>query len=228
LIKLYPGLLGLYFLRCGPRRVAWWGMVMGIAIVIASLGIHGIAPYQEYIRKVLLGGYYPYAAEFNISLVGFFQRLLVPSRFAIAVADLPGLAWGLAAFFSILLLLGCWHSGNVEVNQAVSLVRYSAYLCAMLLIAPVNGAYNLVLLLLPAVAGIRALELQPSTGLGTWLILGLALACVPPGWSAGLPVYEMLHTGWGILLLSPAVYGVGIVFVVMVVMSGKWQVMSNE
>ncbi len=219
LIKLYPGFVGLFFLRCGPRRVAWWGAIAGIATLIISLALHGPVPYQEYLRKVLFGGFYPYAAEFNISLVGFFQRLLVPSRFAIPIAAMPEVGWGaaLAAICTVAIL--CWWAGANSAKPSPSLVHYSVYLCGMLLIAPVNGAYNLVALLIPATAGIRALELQPQKHLRFWLVLGLALACMPPGWSAGLPFYETLHTGWWILLLSPAIYGLAIVFGVMVWMA---------
>jgi hypothetical protein len=216
MIKLYPGFLGLYFLRNSERRVVWWSLIWGMVFVLISLALNGWLPYEQYLRKVLFGGFYPYAAEFNISFVGFFQRLLVPSKFAIALADAPWLAWGLAAVCSLLTLLGCvWVGGN-RPDATVQALRYSVYLCAMLLLAPVNGVYNLVVLVFPVLVGMRALEIRPDHGLRAWLVIGLALTCIPPGWSNSLPIYTDVHTGWGILLLSPALYGVVIIFMMMI------------
>jgi hypothetical protein len=219
LIKLYPGFLGLFYMRCGPRRVAWWSVGSGLAIGALSLLLHGPVPYGTYLRKVLLGGFYPYAAEFNISLVGYWQRLLVPNAFAAAPLHMPGLAWGLAGFTSLVVLLGCLGSGG-QAEHGLSLVlRFCVYLCGMLLIAPVNGYYNLIALLLPILAVLRVLELRPDRTIRAVLVFAGALICIPAGWSAGTPLYNVVHTGWGILLLSPALYGVVVLFGLLVVLA---------
>lgn len=212
MIKLYPAFFGLFYLRCGARRVAWWALGSAILLTGADLLLRGPAPYLLYLHKVLLGGFYPYAAEFNISLVGFWQRLFVSSRFAVAVLNEPGLAWGLAAGCSLAVLAGCWWVGGRTAQHNRTLLQFCVYLCGMLLISPVNGLYNLVALLLPILAIIRVLEVRPNPKLRVWLVITAALACVPAGWSIGTPLYDLVHTGWGLLALTPALYGLLLMF----------------
>ncbi len=207
MIKLYPAFIGLFYIRHGPRLVAWWALGSASLIGIVGLALHGIQPYQAYVRKVLLGGFYPYAAEFNISLVGFWQRLLVPSTYAIALFNAPALAWVLAAGCSLIVLAGCIWVKRGASGQEAQLLRFCVYLCGMLLISPVNGIYNLIALLLPVLALVHCLEQQPNPALRRQLVIASTLACIPAGWSVGTPFYTMVHTGWGILLLSPALYG---------------------
>jgi hypothetical protein len=81
----------------------------------------------------------------------------------------------------------------------------------MLLLAPINGYYNLVLLLLPLLAALKHLEQQPDRRAARWLILATALAWFPPGWTDVHPaVYDALHRGVGLLVLTPAIYGLAI------------------
>jgi hypothetical protein len=143
----------------------------------------------------------------------------VPNAFAAAPLHMPGLAWGLAGFTSLVVLLGCLGSGG-QAEHGLSLVlRFCVYLCGMLLIAPVNGYYNLIALLLPILAVLRVLELRPDRTIRAVLVFAGALICIPAGWSAGTPLYNVVHTGWGILLLSPALYGVVVLFGLLVVLA---------
>lgn len=80
LIKLYPALLGVYYMVRGPRRVAWWSIVFALSLFLASVFVYGTGPYSSFVSKVLVSGYYPYAAEFNVSLVGFWERLLTDRK----------------------------------------------------------------------------------------------------------------------------------------------------
>lgn len=208
LVKLYPALLGLYYLLRRPRAVAWWAGLSGGIIVALSLAIYGVTPYLTYIRKVVLAGNPLYAAEFNISLFGFWERLLVKSLYAVPLTDAPLLARAAIGLTSILVLSICvWASRGPAENPA-ALAQFCVWLCGMLLLSPINGFYNLVLLLLPLLVMLRHLEEHPDRRVRTWLILGTALACWPPAWTDWQPVlYSSLHVGWGILLLTPSIYG---------------------
>ena len=90
-------------------------------------------------------------------------------------------------------------------------LRFGLWLCAMLLLSPINGSYNLVLLLFPLLALLRYLELRRDTNTRNWLIVATALACWPPAWTDWQPtLYNGLHIGLGVLLLTPAFYGLAL------------------
>jgi len=70
----------------------------------------------------------------------------------------------------------------------------------MLLLSPINGYYNLVLLLLPLLAALGHLECYPDRRALRWLILATALVCIPPGWTHVHPaIYDTLHRGMGLV-----------------------------
>lgn len=214
LIKLYPGLLGLYHLWTHSRRVVIWTIASGLGLLLLSLLAYGPAPYLSYIDKLLLSGFYPYAGDFNISLVGYWDRLLVPGNYTFRpLADLPLLARGLTLLSALAVLgLTLW-VGRRPPGPTGRLLRYSLWLCAMLLLSPVNGYYNLGLLLFPLLAILRWLEQQPSPLVRTWLLAGTILCYVPPYWDNSHPaLYRAVHTGWGLFITTPALYGLLIYF----------------
>jgi Glycosyltransferase family 87 len=208
MIKLYPALLGVYFLLRGPRRVAWWSLAWAIALVAAFLPIYGIQHYRTFADVVILSSNHPYTAEFNLSLVAFWTRMLAPSPYAVPLLDAPLLARALTIVSSLLVLGVCLFIGRRGDGDQKGLLEYSLWLCAMLILSPINGSYNLVLLLLPLLAVLGMQEQAPDRRTRNWLILGTALACFPPAWSDGFPaVYNAVHVGWGTLVLTPAFYG---------------------
>jgi len=211
LIKLYPGLLGLFYASRRSRRVVWWTIASGALIFTLSALAYGIAPYASYLRKDLLSGSYPYAAEFNISLVGFWDRLLSVSDFAEPLLVWPGLARMIVAALSFGVLAVCTWAGGDSGDALARLLRLGVWLCAMLLLSPVNGYYNLVLLLLPLLSALLYLERYPERRVSHWLVVATALICIPPGWTDVHPaLYDALHRGAGLLLLTPAIYGLTI------------------
>jgi hypothetical protein len=207
-VKLYPALLGGYYALRRPRGVVWWAGGFGALLLALSLLAYGAAPYASYFQKVLLSSHYPYAAEFNISLFGFWTRLLSATPYAVPLADLPLLARSLAVLSCMGVLGVVLWAGRCTPDGIGAQLQFCIWLCGMLLLSPINGSYNLVLLLLPLLVMLRSLETSPDQGLRRWLIVGTALACWPPAWTDWQPLlYNTLHQGWGILLLTPAIYG---------------------
>jgi Glycosyltransferase family 87 len=211
LVKLYPGLLGLFYVSRCSRRVVWWAVASGALIFALSVLAYGIAPYASYLRKDLLSESYPYTAEFNISLIGFWDRLLSVSNYAQPLLVWPGLARTIAGALSIGVLAICLWAGGDSGDALARLLRLGVWICAMLLLAPVNGYYNLVLLLLPLLSALHYLERYPERRVSHVLIAATALICIPPGWTNAYPaVYDTLHRGAGLVLLTPAIYGLTI------------------
>jgi glycosyl transferase family 87 len=93
LLKIYPVLLGLYYILRRPRRMIWWSVVMAAILLASSALIFGLTPYVNYFRSLgALSSHYPQASEHNISLAGFWSRLLTASQYGIPIANLPVLA----------------------------------------------------------------------------------------------------------------------------------------
>jgi hypothetical protein len=217
LIKLYPMFVGGYYLFRRRWRVVIWSVTGTIAIMSVSVLTHGTAPFGNYARKVLFGNYYPYTAQFNISLAGFWQRLLTEHPYAVALTDAPWLAQILTLVTSALVALLCVRAALVTPGNP--LLIFSAWLCGMLLLSPINGYYNLVLLLFPFLTILRCLELHPDRSIRNWLVFATALICIPPTWSDWNPaLYEFVHIRWGLLFLTPSLYGLLIYFVLLIVL----------
>ena len=207
LVKIYPAALSGYFLL-RRRGVLARALVAGALLVALSLLVHGPAPYSNYLSKVVLGRDYPYFGEHNISLYGFWGRLLTASDYGVPIADVPWLARLLTLGCAAAALALCAWASRGPTTALAEQLRFGAWLCAMMLISPSNGAYTFVVLLLPLLGAARALELRPDRRARAWLVVGAALVCWPPAWTDWQPwLYNRLHIGFGLLLLTPAFYG---------------------
>ncbi|GAB4196735.1 MAG: hypothetical protein OHK0022_14490 [Roseiflexaceae bacterium] len=206
--RIYPALMGLYYLLDRRYALVRWCILAGLAIFGVSLLIYGLEPYQSFLQNILLQYPYPYAAEHNISLFGFWSRLLTDNPYTRAPLQLPELAVLLNGLSSLALLGWCALLTRRAGPQADRRLLFCLWSCVMLLLSPTNGYYNLVLALLPLLLLLRTLEQRPDPAMRNWLVLGSALLCIPPTWTDGLPLlYNSLHTGWGVLALTPSLYG---------------------
>lgn len=220
LFRIYPMLLGGYFLLRRSWRVALWSVVSGVLLLALSL-IYGVGPYASFVSRTLAPNtVYPFAAEHNISLYGFFNRLFKPGLFTAApLADLPWTVWPLTIAGSLIVLMLCVWAGRDTVPPALS---FSLWLCGMMLLSTTNGYYALVLLLFPLLSMLRSLESTPDTRVRALLIVATTLVCVPPGWTIMHPaLYQFTHAGWGLLLLTPSLYGLLLYFGLLVLISRR-------
>ena len=216
LIKLYPALMIVYSIVQRLRKLAFWSVVMSAAVLLVSVVFHGIHPYSSYVEKVLLGHLYPYAAEFNISLTGFCHRLLVANDYAVALVNQAVVAKLVICALSVVVVSLCiWASRSLYGNVPPRL-QTCIWLCAMLVLSPVNGYYNLVLLLLPMLVMLHYLEQHPNRNIRNGLVLATVLVWFPPGWTNWQPtLYNTFHRNWGVLLLTPSFYGLLLYFLLL-------------
>jgi Glycosyltransferase family 87 len=206
-IKLYPALFGLYYLLTRQWRLVFAAIVAGIVLVLIPFSLHGIAPYQAYIEKVLFGDFYPYPSEFNLSLHGFFYRLTTPNPYTQSFTGIANLLPVLSGISSVgVAVYCCWQT---FMHPAKRLLLLGMWLTAMQLLTPLNGYYNLVALCIPALILLRYLLVLRSIWLYAGCIIATLCLYVSPGWSRRYPaIMPMFYEGWGILLLVPAFYGV--------------------
>jgi hypothetical protein len=207
-VKLTPIAIAMRYALRRPRTVLVWTVVAGLMLLALSLLAYGVAPYQHFIQNVVFGREYPYAAEHNISFYGFWSRLLARSLYAVPLIDAPMLARTLTILSSLATLGLCVWATREPSDQLSNQIVFCLWLCAMQLLSPSNGYYSLVALLLPLLVMLRYLEQRPDRRTRLWLIVSTALACIPPTWSNWQPaLYNTVHTGWGLLLLTPSLYG---------------------
>ncbi|NTU85258.1 MAG: DUF2029 domain-containing protein [Chloroflexales bacterium] len=206
-IKVYPSLPALYYLLRGPRRVLGWAAAVGAALLAVPLLFDGLRPYRSYLETVLLSDFYPYAAEFNVSLMGLWRRLLTETPRFEPLADAPGLALTLTLLTSLAVLAVCVRATDAP-GELGALLAFSLWFCATLLLSPINGIYNLGGLVLPALAIARGLRVYPSAGLAAGYALATGLICTPQNWYTPWPALEMsLERGWGLVALVPPLLG---------------------
>ncbi len=217
LIKLYPGFLGLYYLLRGARKIIGWSILAAAVICLLPAIPYGLTPYRAFLGILAEENYYPYSAEFNISILGFTERLFVNDSYAVPLIEAPLLSRALAAIMIIGVLVACYSVVRRLRPDDNDILHASAWLCGMLLLTPANGYYNLVALLLPCLAILAYVEHYGDRRLRAWLIIATTLVCVPPAWTEFSPwLYQRLHIGWGVLLLTPAFYGLVLYFVLLV------------
>jgi hypothetical protein len=223
-IKLTPIVIGVRYALRRPRSVLWWTIIAGLALLALSLLAYGVAPYQYFFESIVFGREYPYAAEHNISFYGFWSRLLARSLYAVPLLDAPTLVRSLTILSSVATLGLCIWATRAPSDQLGNKLVFCLWLCAMQLLSPSNGYYSLVVLLLPLLVVLRYLEQRPDRGVRLWLILGTALVCIPPTWSDWQPaLYTTVHTGWGLLVLTPSLYGLLIYTILLAQLAHRYQ-----
>lgn len=224
LIKIYPAVTALAYLF-QRRSVLIWTMLGGAILSAISLLVYGIEPYLIYLDRILLHNRLPYplAAEANISFAGMWQRLFTTNKYAIPLVDAPEFATALSVATAAALLAICLWMTRKLSPEAHPALGPSIWVCATLLAWPASGYYNLVVLLLPLLLLERTLAQQNDRSGRIWLLLSIALLCIPPAWSASVPaLYNAVHTGLGILFLTPALYGQCLVLWLLIRIARHW------
>jgi hypothetical protein len=217
-IKLYPGLLALHYALYRPRAVALWTVVLTITLFLLTVAVYGLQPYVDYVTLALPDEAVPLAAEYNVSPLGLWSRLLSLTRYSIPLGHYPRLAQALTLLTNLMTVALClWV--QAPADKLSRQLHTSIWLCALMLLAPVNGYYNLLLLFFPFLVIVRYLEWYADRDALYWLLLATLLVWLPSSltnWHAG--VHQALHTGWGVLLLTPALYGQYIYLLLLVVL----------
>jgi glycosyl transferase family 87 len=212
-LKLSPVLVVADLAWRGERRLAAAALGAAVAIAVASLPWTGVHVYADYTTQVL-----PYllTANFswftNQSLDAFFWRLLVPNPDTTPWLASPGLHRVCTLLSGLAVLAGLTLHGVSERRREPGAPPGSwgpaLALLASLLLAHVTWESMLVLAL-PCFALWLAAAVEGRAGGRVLLAAALAYAlCALPFPYAERP----LRSGWGLLLESPRLYGMGLAF----------------
>jgi hypothetical protein len=180
-IKLFPGFLFLYFVLQRRWRAVAAGAASIVVLTMWTVAVLGIESYREYIVDVIptLGSWR--SSWPNVSLLGFWSKLLDPNSnvgTTIPLVRSP-----------LLARAGTWISCALAVAAVVVVVRrarsrserdhaFATCITAMLLVTPIVWDHYFLLLLLPIALLWTSL---PSSGPARWdFRLILFILWMPP------------------------------------------------
>lgn len=207
MLKIYPALFGLFLLARRSWALASMTTICVLGLFASTLISNGLIPYRQYLSNAILS-HAPAQAEFNISFYGFWSRLFITSKYAVPIAHVPALALLLTALSSLVVVVLVVRMTTTNTSILYRQLLFSAWLVGMSLLSPINGYYNLVVLLFPLLSLVQYMRESPSPKIQHWLVLATLLLYVPPAWADSIPwIYKRVHTGWGLLFLTPSLYG---------------------
>jgi Glycosyltransferase family 87 len=220
-LKSFPGLLVGDFLL----RRQWRGCVAavgtGLALAALSVAVLGWEPHWTYITRVIPSQGRWFGGPFNVSLNGFFTHLLIDTPFSSPIIDAQTVGLVSIILSTALLLAATFYAvARAPANAQGDRLAFAVTATAMMLAAPINGQYNLVLAVVPlALVVARVQEAWPN-GL-RWLLLVWILLSLPvefcdfglfAQWCgpdlSNVPVKDLpWRQGWGNLLTSGRFFG---------------------
>jgi hypothetical protein len=201
-IKSFPGLLGCYLLLRGQWRASLVALVTGLVIAVGIVSMLGWEAIETYLTHVIPALRSMYAGSYNISLTGFFTRLLIPNASTTPAAPAPefGQALILASTLGMFAATayGVWRAPRDSSGEGPA---YALAVVAMLVVSPISGLYNLVVALLPfAVATAR---IGPSEiGRRLCLLTAMMLVFLPLHFVVPFP-----PSGWNVVLACAPLFG---------------------
>jgi hypothetical protein len=215
-LKSFPALLGGYLLLRRQWRAGLVACMTGVALLGATLLVLGWEPHWTYLTGVIPTQRFWFGNMSNVSITGFFTRLLIPNPFTIPVLSAETLGQGLIVATSVALLAGTgygvWRAAR---DHAGDMLTYALAVVAMLLVAPINGVQNLIIAMVPlavAAARIPAADARYQR----WLMAAIVLLILP------IELTDLLRSswpfwriGWGILLASGPLFGLLVLWILL-------------
>lgn len=178
-LKSFPGLLvGDLLLR---RQ--WRGCVAavgaGLALGAVSVAVLGWEPHWAYLTGVIPAQSRWFGGPFNVSLNGFFTRLFMDTPFSSPIVAAPVGGLVLIILSTALLLAATAYAiVGARANAEGERAAFALTVTAMMLAAPINGQYNLVLAVVPLAVVVARVQQAWPHGL-RWLLLVWLLLSLP-------------------------------------------------
>jgi Glycosyltransferase family 87 len=206
-VKFSPALLWVGYL-CEKRwsvlsyTVATTAFLFALTLVLCGFGVHA-----ELVDTLLSGARYPLLAEHNDSIQALWLRLFTANRFVHPLFDCPLLAGMLIVGSTVGVLIVCvWFTRAGE-----GLSNFNLWSVALLLLYPASGLYTLVLLILPMLTILHALESHREPALWLPFMAALGLLYLPP--MNSLVRTEALESPWMAIAFAPPTFAVMLAFV---------------
>ncbi|HZR98105.1 MAG TPA: glycosyltransferase family 87 protein [Chloroflexota bacterium] len=220
-LKSFPGLLVGYLLLRRRWRALAATVVSGLVLLGLTLLVLGWEPHWAYLTGVVPAQRRWFGMPLDISLNGFWTRLLIPNLFTTPLlnADLLGLAL-IALTSAAVLAATAWAIWRAPADARSQGLCFALAVAAMLLVTPINGHYNLIIAALPLAVLAADVQRTWPRGLRGLLVVLLFLSLpVEPcdlaplrDWCLAAPSGALAddlvwRQGWGTLLISGPLFG---------------------
>ena len=210
-VKVFPVVMGLYFLARAPRVVGWF---VGTGVALTALPLLWIGPhaFAAFVRES--GSNMPYWESFPLvmfSIHGVVARLFIGGKWAEPLIHAP-LAALLTEGVALITVLGLalWLTVQARRGNVDDGLAFSSWLVLLPMVNPQSLGHNGVMLALPLMVIGRAL-ISSSSDLFKWgWAVALVLVSVPKQtvWRLATPPVQPLEglavsalPTWGALLL---------------------------
>ncbi len=216
-LKTFPGLLAGYFLLRRDWRALAASVLGGLLLLTLTLLALGWEPHRTYLTRVVPTQSIWIGGPFNVSIAGVLTRLLIANPFTTPIVDSGRIGQAVIVVVTLLVLAvtasATWRApaGRRGENTAFALVVTTS-----LLVSPINGNYNLIILILPLLAAAARVQEAWPRHL-RWLLLAALLLGLPVEYYDIWPIDPMpWRIGWGNLLTSGPFFGLLTLWALMV------------
>ncbi len=184
-LKLFPGLLLVYFLAARRWRAATWGIATAIAWNLLAVAAFGTDAFVVYVREVIPSLDVFRGVWSNVSVAGYWRRI----GFAMGVPAIGSLV-GMMCQLAVVAVVArvSWRANTADERDRA----YALAVVGMVLASPVAWGHYFVLLVLP----LLLLWVRTPTGWGKLAVCGLIIVLALPTWlfaewGMGLPRAEL-------------------------------------
>jgi hypothetical protein len=216
-LKTFPGLIAAYFLLRREWRALAASVIAGLLLVLLTVLTVGWEAHWVYLTRVVPTQGIWVGGPFNVSIAGFVTRLFVANPFTAPIVDSGGFGQVAIALLSLATLgvtaYAAWRAptDRLGVGAAFALVVTTS-----LLVSPINGNYNLLILILPLLVAAAHVQHDWPSRL-RWLLLAALLLGLPVEYYDLWPIDPMpWRIGWGNLLTSGPFFGLVTLWALMV------------
>jgi hypothetical protein len=213
-VKVYPAVLGLYFLVRSRWALAWF-IAVGAVLTLVPIAWIGPAAIPAFIGESRMN--MPYWESFpsvTFSIHGALARLLRGGQWAQPLVNAPTLALVLEVFtVGILLTLAMWLTRKADTGEADGDLALAAWLILLPALNPQSLGHNGALLALPILLLGRAIWRRGADGrwFGWGWATAVALVSIPKQtvWRVAPPPIDPAE---GLLLVALPTWGTLLLF----------------
>lgn len=173
-IKSFPVLLGGYFLLRRQWRACGAALVGGGLLLVLTVVALGWNLHWTYLTQVVPSQRWWFTWQYNMSFTGFFARLAADPPPMLVGLDAPFEPIAVALCTVVVLAGSAYAIWRAPADELGARTAYALAILGAMLVSPINGNYNLLLLLLPLSLAIGASMASPvGARIGLGLVVGL-------------------------------------------------------
>ena len=225
-LKVFPALLGGFFLLRAHWRALGAAVTFGLALVALTLPWLGWDALWTYITRIGPAHHELVGVPFNISATGLVTRLTRPTGWTSPATEADGLGqMGILVGTALVLAATAYAVWRADAECPSEDAAFGALVVASLLTTPMNGHYNSIVAFLPLAIALARVQTAWPRHL-RWMLLALLLLGLPVEvcdfwgvrdvcsqyWPGLSPEELPWRRGWGNLLAAGPFFGLALLW----------------